>query len=273
MPAVELFMEATGYVTGMQALEGGIAVLNEIAELIRQSRRCFVLTGAGVSTESGIPDFRSPGTGLWETMDPMKYATAEVLRDSPKLFWQYGFDRFRTLAGAQPNRGHLALAQMEEMGVIRGLVTQNIDNLHFLAGSRRLYEVHGHTRSGRCTRCRAFYPFNELLRQLDGGIVPPLCSVCGRPLRPNVVLFGDAMADDFFLALDDLSAGCDLMLVAGTSLTVYPVAELPLCAEKLVIINLEPTPLDSRAQFVVRENTGEALSGIVAALKNTGCGV
>lgn len=248
-------------------------MLSEIADLIRQSRRCFVLTGAGISTESGIPDFRSPGTGLWETTDPLKYATAEVLRDNPSLFWRNGFVRFQNLLGAQPNRGHLALAQMEEMGVLRGLITQNIDNLHFLAGSLRLYEVHGHTRSSRCTRCRAVYPFSELLQQLDRDIVPPLCGVCGRPLRPNVVLFGDAMSEDYFLAVNDLSAGCDLMLVAGTSLAVYPVAELPRYAEKLVIINLEPTPFDRQAQFVVREKTGEALSGIVDALKNQGCEV
>lgn len=248
-------------------------MLNEIAELIRLSRRCFILTGAGVSTESGIPDFRSPGTGLWETMDPLKYATAEVLRNDPKLFWKYGFTRFQGFLGAQPNRGHLALAEMEELGVLQGLITQNIDNLHYLAGSRRLYEVHGHTRSSRCTRCRAVYPFSELLKQLDSEVVPPLCGVCGKPLRPNVVLFGDAMADDYFLALDHLSAGCDLMLVAGTSLTVHPVAELPRFAEKLVIINMEPTPFDRQARFVVREKTGEALTGIVAALKNQGYGV
>ncbi|MBT9171873.1 MAG: NAD-dependent protein deacetylase [Syntrophomonadaceae bacterium] len=247
-------------------------MLNEIAKLIRQSRRCFALTGAGISTESGIPDFRSPGTGLWETMDPLKYATAEVLRDNPEQFWQYGFARFKNLFAAQPNSGHLALAQLEELGMLQGLITQNIDNLHFLAGSRRLYEVHGHTRSCRCTRCQAVYPFNELLRQLDGEIIPPLCSVCGKPLRPNVVLFGDAMSEDYFLALDDLSAGCDLMLVVGTSLAVYPVADLPRFAEKLVIINLQPTPLDRQAQFVVREKTGAVLSGIAAALKNPDSG-
>lgn len=248
-------------------------MLSEIAELIRQSRRSFVLTGAGVSTESGIPDFRTPGTGLWETMDPLKYATAEVLRNNPKLFWRYGFARFQSLTAAQPNEGHLALAEMEQLGVLQGLVTQNIDNLHFLAGSRRLYEVHGHTRSSRCTRCRAVYPFRELLEQLDRDVVPPLCGVCGKPLRPNVVLFGDAMADDYFLALDHLSAGCDLMLVAGTSLTVHPVAELPRFAEKLVIINLEPTPFDRQAHLVLRQKTGEALTGVLAALKNRGCGV
>jgi NAD-dependent deacetylase len=245
---------------------------SEIAELIRQSRRCFALTGAGVSTESGIPDFRSPGTGLWETTDPLKYATAEVLKNNPKLFWHHGFARFQSLTAAQPNEGHLALAGMEQLGVLQGLVTQNIDNLHYLAGSRRLYEVHGHTRSSRCTHCREVYPFRELQQQLDREVVPPLCGVCGRPLRPNVVLFGDTMADDYFLALDHLSAGCDLMLVAGTSLTVYPVAELPRFAEKLVIINLEPTPFDRQAQFVLRQKTGEALTAILAALKSKVCG-
>lgn len=245
-------------------------MFTEIAKLIRQSHRCFALTGAGISTESGIPDFRSPGTGLWQTTDPLKYATAQVLRDNPQMFWEYGFVRFQNLLGAAPNSGHFALGEMEELGMLQGLITQNIDNLHYLAGSRRLYEVHGHTRSCRCTRCREVYPFSELLKQLAGGIIPPLCAACGKPLRPNVVLFGDSMSDDYFLALEDLSAGCDLLLVVGTSLTVYPVADLPRLAKKLVIINLEPTPFDVQAQFVMREKSGEALGKIMAAWQSLG---
>ncbi len=234
----------------------------KIARLILEGGRVFALTGAGISTESGIPDFRSPGTGLWEKVDPLQYSTAQVLQKEPEKFWRFGFTRFKSLLGAMPNRGHYALARLEDMGLLTGLITQNIDNLHYLAGSRRLFEIHGHIRTCRCTRCPARYEFAELLEQLGKDIIPPLCAGCSRPLRPDIVLFGDAMAEDYSLACAELAKGCDLMLVVGSSLTVYPAANLPQMARKLVVINLQPTPYDYRAAVTVNAPAGEVLSRV-----------
>ncbi|MBS4021956.1 MAG: NAD-dependent deacylase [Dethiobacter sp.] len=241
----------------------------KIARLIKESKRCFAFTGAGISTESGIPDFRTPGSGLWEKVDPTKYATSDVLMNSPELFWRNGFTRYKQLLQAVPNPGHYALAAMEEMGLLSGLITQNIDNLHYKAGSRKIYEVHGHIRTCRCTSCRSHFEFNVLLEQLDRDIIPPLCEACEKPLRPDIVLFGDQMADDYLSALDDLSFGCDLMLVVGSSLAVYPAADMPRLADKLVIINKMPTPLDGRAVHVMHTSSGEVLAKIAAILQNS----
>ncbi len=240
----------------------------KIESLIKESRSFFVLTGAGISTESGIPDFRTPGSGLWEKVDPRKYSTAQVLYTQPEMFWQHGFSRFAQLLEAKPNRGHYALATLEEMGLLSGLITQNIDNLHYTAGSRKLYEIHGHVRTCRCTSCSESYEFGALTAQLAKGIIPPLCDGCRQPLRPNIVLFGDQMGEDYMRALGDLSAGCDLMMVVGSSLAVFPAADLPRFAAKLVIINKEPTHLDERAEHVLYAPAGETLEKLVNVIKS-----
>jgi len=232
------------------------------AKLIRACRKVFVLTGAGISTESGLPDFRSPGTGLWEKIDPTQYSTAQVLYHDPEKFYQYGFSRFRTLSQAEPNRAHKALSWLEEKGIISGIITQNIDGLHKKAGSRAVWEVHGHLRTGYCVSCYREYPFEVLMNQLDNGKIPPVCD-CGSMLRPSVVLFGDALGEEFFRAEQELSRGCELMIVAGSSLKVFPVASLPHRASRLIIINLQPTPYDREAEFLFQENCGDALESLV----------
>jgi NAD-dependent deacetylase len=242
------------------------AQMERIASLIRENPNFYALTGAGMSTESGIPDFRSPGTGLWEKIDPLKTSSAEVLYNDPRLFYEVGFTRFPAIAAAEPNPGHFAMARLEELGYLKGLVTQNIDGLHVKAGSRKVWEVHGHLRSCHCSGCKKGYPFEELVVQVGRKQIPPACPRCLKMLRPDVILFGDPMPEIFFEAESVLSAGCDLLLVAGSSLVVYPVAYLPRLAKKLIIINLEPTDYDIRAEIVVREKCGKALSDLVEQL-------
>lgn len=243
------------------------AQMEQIAALIRENPNFYALTGAGMSTESSIPDFRSPGTGLWEKIDPIKTSSAEVLYNDPRLFYEVGFTRFPVIASAEPNPGHFAMARLEELGYLKGLVTQNIDGLHVKAGSQKVWEVHGHLRSCHCSGCKKGYPFEELAGQVERKQIPPSCPSCFKMLRPDVILFGDPMPSLFFEAESILSNGCDLLLVAGSSLVVYPVAYLPRLAKKLVIINLEPTDYDSRAAVVVREKCGKALRDLLQRLE------
>lgn len=241
------------------------------AALIKENSGFYALTGAGLSTESGIPDFRSPGTGLWERVDPIKTSSAEVLYTNPRLFYESGFARFAGITGAEPNPGHFALARLEQLGFLKGLVTQNIDGLHVKAGHKNVWEVHGHLRTGSCMHCRQSHPFAELARQVELKHIPPVCPGCSGTLRPDVVLFGDPMPQLFFDACATLEKECDLMLVAGSSLAVYPVADLPRVAGKLIIINLQPTPLDSRADVVIHEKCGMVLQDLRHALEKEDC--
>ncbi len=240
--------------------------VEQIVMLIKKNPRFFVLTGAGVSTESGIPDFRTPGKGVWEKVDPMQTATVQVLMNDPELFYKVGFSRFISYLDAEPNTGHYALAEMEEKGYLKGLITQNIDGLHVKAGNKKVWEVHGHLRTCHCTVCKQQHLFDSIVRQLAESESVPRCDFCNNMLRPDVVLFGDQMSVAFFEAERELRRGCDLMLVAGSSLQVYPVAALPEIAKKLVIINLEPTGHDSQTEVVVQEKCGKVLADIVALL-------
>ena len=240
--------------------------VERIVALIKESSNFFVLTGAGVSTESGIPDFRTPGEGVWEKVDPMQTSTVQVLMNDPELFYKAGFSRFISYLDAEPNKGHYALARMEELECLKGLITQNIDGLHVRSGSKKVWEVHGHLRTCHCTVCKQQHPFDSIVRQLAESESVPRCDFCDNMLRPDVVLFGDQMSVAFFEVERELRRGCDLMLVAGSSLQVYPVAALPEIAKKLVIINMEPTGYDSQAEVVVQEKCGKVLADIAALL-------
>jgi NAD-dependent deacetylase len=242
---------------------GGLSyeeLISAAAELLRQGGRNFALTGAGVSTESGIPDFRSPGTGLWERYDPMKTATLSALRRDPAAFYDWNLQRWEAVAGAEPNPAHTALARMEELGFLAGLITQNIDGLHLKAGSKSLFEIHGHLRTCRCMSCERHFPFSHVTDQYGAGINPPHCA-CGGVLRPDVVLFEDRMSPDFFRATQALS-GCQVLVVAGTSLQVYPAAGLLDLARRVVIINREPVPGSERADLVIHGPAGRILSDL-----------
>jgi NAD-dependent deacetylase len=198
-------------------------------------------------------------------MEPTRVASVEALERDPVFFYRMNLPRWARIQEARPNSGHLALAELERAGFIQGVVTQNVDGLHLKAGSRRVYEVHGHLRTGHCLGCGRSFPFEEMWSQFERGSLPPRCG-CGGMIRPDVVLFGDRMSEDYYAAEREL-ANCDLLLVVGTSLQVYPVASLPRYARKLVIINLMPTPYDGEAEVVIRQPIGKAMADLLQALE------
>lgn len=238
--------------------------LKTLAGLLREHQPAFALTGAGVSTESGIPDFRSRGNGLWEHYDPAEVCSVDALHRDPARFWRFNMQWWGGVTEARPNAAHHALAVLERAGLLRGVITQNIDGLHRAAGST-VWEVHGHLRTCRCVRCDRRHDFAFLQRQIDSGVEVPCCP-CGGMLRPDVVLFGDAMGEDYWRATQVLT-GCRLLLVVGSSIQVYPVAGLPQLARRLAIINREPTPYDGEAAVVIHETAGPVLAGLLAELQ------
>lgn len=222
-----------------------------LAELIRAADSVVALTGAGISVPSGIPDFRSPGTGLWENVDPMAVAHIDAFRRDPERFWAFYGQRFQTLEDKRPNRAHEVLAELEEAGLLDAVITQNIDQLHARAGSRELVEVHGTIAHSSCLGCRAQYSLGDVrARQSADAHGIPRCD-CGQPLKPDVVLFGEYLPIQALDRADRLAASADLMLCIGSSLEVYPVADLPLRTlaggGRIAIITKGPTPLDHRA--------------------------
>lgn len=241
--------------------------IQKVVDLLRVSTRTLALTGAGISTESGIPDYRSPGTGLWQKEDPMEVASVSAFNRDPAAYYRKALERWKKWMNAEPNAAHYALARLEKMGYLAGVITQNVDSLHKKAGSVNLWEVHGHMRICYCVSCARRYPFEDLLKQFYGGINPPRCEDCGGILRPYFVLFGDEMNEEYYGAVKALT-GCRLLLVAGSSLQVYPVAGLTGMADQLVIINKDPTPRDGKAAVVINETTGKVFTDILAGLEN-----
>lgn len=239
------------------------------AELLASSRHAVALTGAGVSTESGLPDFRSPG-GLWSGVeDPMAVASRSALEQRPERFFAFYRERLARLGAAAPNPAHMALARLERAGRLRAVITQNVDGLHQAAGSRAVIELHGNLREAACTGCEAIYPIAVLTAALEAGRLPR-CPRCGGLLKPNVVLFEDLLPEAAWLAAQRAARACDLMLVVGSSLQVTPAAYLPQetldSGGRLIIINREATPYDGRAEVVVRGNAGRVLPGIATAV-------
>lgn len=246
--------------------------LDEVAAWLRESRRTVALTGAGVSTESGIPDFRGPN-GIW-TRDPASerlsnigyyIANPEIRRES----WRRRLDH--PAWGANPNAAHRALAALEGAGRLELLVTQNIDGLHLAAGSsaERLVEIHGTIRETACLGCGDRRPMREILARVQAGEPDPACERCGGILKSATVSFGQNLDPDLLARAEEAAATAELFLAVGTSLTVYPVARLPEIAldagARLVIVNAEPTPLDDLAHAVIRGQAGEVLTALVAA--------
>ncbi len=221
----------------------------------------MALTGAGVSTESGLPDFRSPG-GLWAGIDPMRVASLSAFRRDPQAFYAFYQQRLARLGGAQPNPAHRALAELERGNRVRGVITQNVDGLHQAAGSRRVLELHGSLRRAACATCGARTDIAVLAEALAAGRTPA-CPTCAGLLRPDVVLFGELLPLTVFAEADALCREADLMLVVGSSLTVTPAADLPQtvleAGGRLIIVNREPTPYDADAAVVLREDAGSVL--------------
>jgi NAD-dependent protein deacetylase/lipoamidase len=236
-----------------------------LAELLESRRPCVVLTGAGVSTESGIRDFRS-SDGVWARLDPAEVAHIDALRRDPVRVWEFYARRLEALADAQPNDGHRALADLEARGWIRAVVTQNVDGLHRAAGSQDVIEVHGSLREAECIRCGVRIPMADAVAQLP----LPSCPECGATLKPAVVMFGELLPADAIDRAQRLAAEAGLLLVVGSSLEVHPVAGLPgetlAASGALAIVNRGCTPWDSRADLVIEAGAGETLRALAAAL-------
>src|SRR4051812_32197529 len=243
--------------------------VHRLAELVRERRPCVVLTGAGISTESGIPDFRTAG-GIWEQYDPSEVANIDALRREPVKVWEFYALRLDALAGAEPNDGHGALAELEEQGCIRAVVTQNVDGLHQRAGSREVVEVHGSLREAECIQCGLRVPMEDALASLP---LPP-CPECGEILKPGVVMFGELLPAAAIERAQTLAAEAALLLVVGSSLEVHPIATLPgetlATGGALAIVNRGSTPWDSRADLVLDAGAGESLRGLAAAVDIVG---
>ncbi len=243
--------------------------VERLVELLRQRQPCVVLTGAGISTESGIPDFRS-AEGIWARYDPFEVAHIDALRRDPARVWEFYALRLETLARAEPNDGHRALAELEERGRIAAVVTQNVDGLHQRAGSRDVVEVHGSLREAECLNCGGRVPMADALAQLP----LPACPECGEVLKPAVVMFGELLPADAIQRAQKLAAQARLLLVVGSSLEVYPVAGLPdetlAAGGALGLVNRGATPWDSRADVVVDAAAGETLRALADALDIVG---
>lgn len=256
----------------MTTISDGIRLAGD---LLHHSRWTAVLTGAGVSTESGLPDFRStpvPGRtgGLWTGIDPMRVASATAFARDPDAFYRFYRERLSHLAGAEPNPAHRAIAQLEALGLVQLVITQNVDRLHQAAGSRQVVEVHGNLREARCQRCGGVVPIGEMTGQLDAGD-RPRCAECGDLLRPNVVLFEEMLPAEAYDRGAAACLRCEALLVVGSSLEVYPVAGLPLLAKehraKILIVNREPTACDHLADVLLRGQAGEILPALVDAVQ------
>ena len=228
-------------------------------ELVEKSRAAVAFTGAGVSTESGIPDYRSPGTGLWEKMDQSVVSLSGFAKD-PSNYYSYAMEHWPAREAARPNSAHLALARLEKSGRLRGVITQNVDGLHGMAGSENVCELHGSIKRVVCLECGATCPMKETMKRVAEGENPPLCASCSGILKPDAVFFGEALPEEPWLRAVELVENCDFLLVMGSSLLVAPASGLPRLAlsvgASLAIINLTPTPFDDKADVVVREKIG-----------------
>ncbi len=233
----------------------------EVARLLAKCQRVVALTGAGISVESGIPDFRSKG-GLWTRFPPDQYATIQAFMDDPEKVWQMLAEMEKVLDRAKPNPGHLALSRLEKLGVVEGIITQNIDGLHQEAGSKTVVEFHGSHRTLGCQWCGKGYGSDEF----DGTETPPLCS-CGKVLKPDVVFFGEAIPTRAMNDANSLASGCRVMLVVGTSAEVVPASQMPMLAKRngatVVEVNVERTLLtDSVTDHFLQGKAGVVLTDL-----------
>jgi NAD-dependent protein deacetylase/lipoamidase len=239
-----------------------------LVETVREHRPCVVLTGAGMSTESGIPDFRSP-TGIWRQYDPMEYATIDAFRADPAKVWDFYGKRLAALAEAEPNDGHRALARLEAQGWVDAVVTQNVDGLHQRAGSRSVVEVHGSIRTASCPGCGTTIPAADALALLP----VPGCPRCGGVLKPDVVMFGEMLPETAIARAVRLASEARLLLVVGSSLEVHPVAGLPFetlgAGGRLAIVNRGSTALDHEAHVRIDGGAGRTLMALERALAAT----
>jgi len=244
------------------------ADIERLAELFREARHALVLTGAGISTESGLPDYRG-SDGMWRNRRFEELAHIETWRREPEAFWTFYAERIHVLAQAQPNEGHRAIAELEQRGYVARVLTQNVDGLHRAAGSDPL-ELHGTLAEVECLACGFRAPTEVAAEQLADGAGVPRCPVCEAPLKPAVTLFGELLPPAIGEAEHEL-AGCDLLLCCGSTLQVYPVADLPYDVRRrggnVAIVNLGPTGADRLAEVRIDARTGDALPRLAARLR------
>lgn len=244
--------------------------IKQIADLIVNSKRTVIFSGAGLSTESGIPDFRSPG-GVWDRYNPedfyfQKFISSESSREK---YWQMATEMYEPMKNAQPNPAHLAIAELERLGKLDCVITQNIDGLHIKAGNSRekVIELHGTAMYVICLSCQKRYERDEIQERIRKGVKVPYCDDCGGPLKPATISFGQAMPERETNEAYNRSSSCDLFIVIGSSLVVQPAASMPLIAKrngaKLVIINRDPTPYDNLADIVIHGMAGSVMSSIL----------
>ena len=228
--------------------------LEQAKKLVAAAKKISALTGAGISVDSGIPDFRSEG-GIWERFDPHEYGTYDSFLNDPSKFWTMGRELAKVMLKAEPNPAHMALAELEQSGKLLGVITQNIDNLHQVAGNTNVIELHGSYLRAYCMECKTEFVGEEVHQRVADGEIPPLCEICGGVLKSEAVLFGEPMPEDPMENAVNICKDTDLMLVIGTSLSVYPAAFLPQLAKnsgaKVILINLEGTNRDDVADVIL----------------------
>lgn len=241
--------------------------IEQFAAMVKHARHAVALTGAGISTPSGVPDFRS-SSGIWRGQDPLKVAALAAFRRDPLEFTRWFRPLLDQLLAAAPNPAHQALAQLERRGMLRAVITQNIDGLHQRAGSREVYELHGHLRSATCIECEQQIPGGPVIASARRGKV--LRCQCGAPYKPDIVLFDEVLPRGLFWLAQRAIHQADLVIVAGTSLEVAPVCDLPLEAQRrgarVVIVNYTPTYLDEQADLVLRGDVAEVLPAMVSRI-------
>lgn len=247
-------------------------IIKAVASDIRNSQHAVAFSGAGISSESGIPTYRGEG-GLWNKYDPNKYANINNFLQDPSYYWCFFREvRYPLLRMAKPNKGHLALAELEAMGKLKAVITQNIDGLHQEAGSSSVIELHGTTRIIRCMGCSQKYSIEHVFSMLETEN-PPRCIECKGTLRPAVIFFGEPLNPQTLQSAYEEAEKCDFFLAVGSSLVVYPAADIPLRAKQkgatLAIINKDQTPLDYLADYVINAESGKALPKIIQSLKNS----
>lgn len=245
--------------------------IQEAAQLIHQSQRLVAFTGAGISTDSGIPDFRSQSNGLWNRVDPMVVASIYEFRRNPHAFYNWLRPLSQVILDAQPNPAHQALFHLEEMGILQAVITQNIDMLHTRSGHKTIYELHGHMRLVTCIHCLKEFESEQMLRPfLKKGDLPK-CPDCNHVLKPNVVLFGEQLPFQALYGAQEVARNCDLMLVVGSSLEVAPANEIPALAHrfgaKIIVINLDANDADYYADIHIQGRAAHILPAIIHYLE------
>ncbi len=248
--------------------------IDAISNLILEAKRVVVFTGAGVSTESGIPDFRSPG-GIWSKYDPEEFTIQKFLSspEARRTHWKMLTEGGLTME-AEPNPAHYAIAELYRLGKLDCVITQNVDNLHQEAGvpQDRVFELHGNMQCAVCLNCHKRFPMKEVLQQIREGIEIPDCPDCHGIIKPDAVFFGEVLPQTTVMEATRRSQNCDLFFVIGSTLVVYPAAYMPAYAQsagaKLAIINLSPTPLDHQATIIIQGKAGEIMSQVMEKVKN-----